>query len=88
MVRILVHNLLVVRLHEVRDATAPAWVQHRLAVLALLTHHLVVLQLLLLQLVVECLELGTLVGRAGGKDSVDILAEGDLRAETIHLVVV
>ena len=57
----MLHILLVVGLHEVRDAAATARVEHGLAVLALLAHHLVVLLLLLFQLVVECMELGALV---------------------------
>ena len=43
---------------------------------------------LLLQLVVEGLELGVLVRGPSREDSVDVLAEGDLWTETVHLVVV
>lgn len=82
------HLLMVVRLHEVGDAAPTSSVEHLLAVLALLAHHLLMLLLLLFQLVVESVELGALIRRACGEDRVDILAEGDLRAETVHLVVV
>jgi len=49
--------LLLVGLHEVREATSSSLVQHLLTVLGILTHHLVVMLLLLLELVVESLEL-------------------------------
>ena len=86
---ILMHHLLVVvALHEVRNSSARSWVEHLLTVLTLLAHHLMMLLLLLLELVVEGLELGALVGRARREDCVDVLPEGDLRAESVHLVVV
>ena len=46
------------------------------------------LLLLLLQLIVEGLELAVLVGRTPAENRVDVLAERDLRAEAIHLVIV
>lgn len=61
----LVHHVLVVRLHEVGDATSASAVEHLLAILAVLGHHVVMLLLLLFQFVVEGLELGTLVGSSG-----------------------
>jgi hypothetical protein len=76
----------VVRLHEVRDATTSSRVQHLLAVLAVLGHHVVMLLLLLLELVVESMELGGLT-TTRGEHRVDVLAEGDLWAEPVHLVV-
>ena len=86
---ILMHYLLVVvALHEVRNSTARSWIEHLLTVLTLLAHHLMMLLLLLLELVVKGLELGALVGRARREDCVDVLPEGDLWAESIHLVVV
>ena len=89
MVNLLHHLLMVVWLHEVGDTTGASLVQHLLTVLAVLLHHLVVvLLLLLLQLVVESLELGTLIRGIWREDSVDILTERDLRAESVHLVVV
>ena len=88
MVVVVHHLLVVVALHEVRDAATGAWVEHLLAVLALLAHHLVVRLLLLLEFVVEGLELGALARLARREDGVNVLSEADLRAETIHLVVV
>ena len=46
------------------------------------------LLLLLLQFVVESLELGALIRRVGRKYGVDILTKRDLRAETIHLIII
>ena len=80
------HLRVVVGLHKVRYAATGSWVEHLLAVLAVLGHHLVVLLLLLLELVVECMELGGLT-TARGEHRVDVLAEGDLWAEPVHLVV-
>ena len=44
--------------------------------------------LFLLQLIVECLELAILGVSASAEHGIDVLAEGDLRAEPVHLVVV
>ena len=56
--------LLLVGLHEIREAASASLVKHLLAVLRVLTHHLVLLLLLLLKLVVESLELMVLRGVA------------------------
>ena len=85
---VVLHHLLIVRLHEVGDAAAAPSIEHLLAVLALLAHHLVMLLLFLLQFVVEGLELRGLVRRARREDRVDVLPEGDLGTEPVHLVVV
>lgn len=86
---VLAHHILVVRLHEVRDAAASPLVQHLLAVLTVLRHHLVVLLLLLLQLIVESVELCALAARTRRKHRVDVLTKRNLGTEPIiHLVVV
>ena len=46
------------------------------------------LLLLLLQFVVEGLELGALIRRVRRKYGVDVLTKRDLRAETIHLIII
>lgn len=82
------HLLMVIALHEVRDAASAALVQHLLTRLRVLTHHLVVLLLFLLQFIVQRLELAILRACATAEHRVDVLTEGDLRTEAIHLVIV
>ena len=84
---VLVHHILVVRLHEIGYAATRSRIQHLLAVLAVLSHHLVML-LLLLELVVEGLELGALVVGPRREHSVYVLTQGHLWTESVHLVVV
>jgi len=88
-VNLLLDNLLVVvALHEVRDATSAPRVQHLLTRLGVLSHHLVMLLLLLLQLIVERLELAVLVGHSSAKNRIYVLTKGHFGAEAIHLVII
>ena len=80
--------MVLVALHEIRDATGAARIaKHLLTRLRVLAHHL--LLLFLLQLIVEGLELA-IVGATSWptKHSIDVLAKRYLWAETVHLVVV
>lgn len=73
---LLLDNLLVVvALHEVRDAASAPRVQHLLTRLRVLGHHLVMLLLLLLQLIVERLELAVLVGCPSAENRIYVLSE-------------
>lgn len=82
------HHILIVRLHEVGDGAACPRVQHLLAILTVLSHHLMVLLLFLLELVVEGLKLGALIAGPRREHRVNVLTQGHLRTESIHLVVV
>ena len=75
---------MIVALHEVGDAGSASRIQHLLARLRVLSHHLMVrVVLLLLQLVVKSLELAVLGYCATAENSVDVLTDLDLRAETV-----
>ena len=80
--------VILVALHEVGNAGGAARIsQHLLARLRILTHHL--LLLLLLELVVQGLELAVVGATCRATEhGIDVLSEGNFRAEAVHLVVV